>query len=85
VTGGSGYDALILRTTPDHATVTQEQDGSVIVVLQGAVIRATGIERVEFSDGTLAVNTGGTPSPTDWNTLAAIAEDNWLATGHWFV
>ncbi len=56
---GAGFDTVLYRESRNERTVTANPDGSILVSNASETDRLVNVERIQFSDGTLAFDLSG--------------------------
>ena len=63
VTGGAGLDTVVINSTVVAATITKDSTWTIVDSADGRD-QLSAIERIEFTDGTVALDTAGTAGQT---------------------
>jgi hypothetical protein len=63
ITGGAGLDTVVINSTVIAATITQDGSWTIVDSADGRDQLST-VERIEFTDGTLALDTSGSAGQT---------------------
>ena len=64
VDGGTGFDTVVVSSTRSQTSAKSDNDGSFTVTVNGDLLDLTNVERLQLTDGTIALDLDGAAGQT---------------------